>query len=111
MVEVGGGTPTLLPYCVKARCMHATTRQTPSVDVHDLPFLVVLLTIGLNLSFHVANCGFPRPPGNGTIVNCTSTARLYQCNSGFGPVGKMTAVCAANWSWSPDPADISCRDI
>ena len=63
--------------------MHATTRQTPSVDVHDLPFLVVLLTIGLNLSFHVANCGFPRPPGNGTIVNCTSTARLYQCNSGL----------------------------
>ena len=43
----GGGPPTLLPYCVKARCMHATTRQTPSVDVHDLPFLVVLLTYWL----------------------------------------------------------------
>ena len=64
---------------------------------------------------HVANCGFPRLPGNGTIVNYTSTvegsALLYQCNPGFGPVGEMTAVCAANGSWNPNPADVTCHEI
>ena len=39
------------------------------------------------------------------------SALLYQCNPGFGPVGEMTAVCAANGSWSPDPADVTCREI
>ena len=64
---------------------------------------------------HAANCGVSRPPENGTIVNYTSTvegsALLYQCNPGFSPVGEMTAVCAANGSWSPDPADVKCREI
>ena len=76
-----------------------------------------MIFLGRQLHFlhHAANCGVPRPPGNGTIVNCTSTvegsALLYQCNPGFGPVGEMTAVCAANGSWSPDPADVTCREI
>ena len=26
-------------------------------------------------------------------------------------MGEMTAVCAANGSWSPDPADVTCREI
>ena len=39
------------------------------------------------------------------------SALLYQCNPGFGPVGEMTAVCAANGNWSPDPADVTCREI
>ena len=39
------------------------------------------------------------------------SALLYQCNPGFGPLGEMTAVCAANGSWSPDPADVMCREI
>ena len=70
-----------------------------------------------DLLFHAyaANCGVPKPPGNGTIVNYTGTVEgstlLYQCNSGFGPVGEMTAVCAADGRWSPDPADVSCREI
>ena len=50
----------------------------------------------LTLYAYAANCGVPRPPGNGTIVNYTSTvegsALLYQCNPGFAPVGEMTAV-------------------
>jgi len=62
-----------------------------------------------------ANCGIPTPPENGTIVNYTSTvegsALLYQCNPGFGPVGEMIAVCAANGNWSPNPADIMCSKI
>ena len=39
------------------------------------------------------------------------SALLYQCNPGFGPVGEMTAVCAANGNWSPDPANVTCREI
>ena len=69
----------------------------------------------LTLYAYVANCGVPTPPDNGTFVNYTSTvegsALLYQCNQGFGPVGEMTAVCAANGSWNPDPADVTCREI
>ena len=61
------------------------------------------------------SCGVPRPPGNGTIVNYTNTvegsALLYQCNKGFSPVGEMTAVCAANGSWNPNLADVSCKEI
>ena len=72
--------------------------------MHDLPFHA-----------YAANCGVPRPPANGTIVNYTSTVEgstlLYQCNPGFGPVGEMTAVCAANGSWTSDPADVACREI
>ena len=26
-------------------------------------------------------------------------------------MGEMTVVCAANGSWSPDPADVTCREI
>ena len=73
-----------------------------------------LIAVKINL-LHVANCGVPKPPGNGTVVNYTSTvegsALLYQCNPGFGPVGETTAVCAANGSWSPDPANVTCREI
>ena len=73
------------------------------------------LHIGLNFPFHVANCAVGRSPGNGTIANYTSTVEgstlLYQCNPGFGPVDEMTAVCAADGSWSPDPAVVSCREI
>ena len=39
------------------------------------------------------------------------SALLYQCNPVFGPVGEMTAVCAANGSWSPNPVDVTCHEI
>ena len=72
--------------------------------MHDLPF-----------NAYAANCGVPRPSGNGTIVNYNGTvegsALFYQCNPGFSPVGEMTAVCATNGSWSPDPANLTCREI
>ena len=62
-----------------------------------------------------ANCGVPVPPDNGTIVNYTSTLEgsvvNYQCNPGFGPLGEMSAVCVANGSWRPDPADVACRKV
>ena len=62
-----------------------------------------------------ANCGVPVPPDNGTILNYTSSLEglvvYYQCDSGFGPLGEMSAVCAANGGWSPDPADVTCREV
>jgi len=62
-----------------------------------------------------ANCGVPAPPDNGTIVNYTSTLERsvvnYQCNPGFGKLGEMSAVCATNGSWSPDPAYVTCREV
>ena len=79
---------------------------SPSVDMHDLIGLTAI-----NIHPCAANCGVPRPPGNGSIVNYTSTALFYQCDQGFRPVGEMTAVCAANGSWSPNPADVTCREI
>ena len=58
------------------------------------------------------NCGVPRPPGNGTIMNYTATLEgstvFYQCNFGFGPQGVLTAVCTANGSWIPD---VTCREL
>ena len=64
-----------------------------------------------NITFSV-NCGVPRHPGNGTIVNYTSTVEgsvlLYQCNPGFSPVGVMTAMCSTDGRWIPD---VTCRKI
>ena len=58
------------------------------------------------------NCGIPRPPRNGTIVNYTGTlegsALFYRCNFGFGPQGVLTAVCTANGNWIPD---VICREM
>ena len=86
------------------------SNASPSIDVvHDLIGLTV------ELLHHIANCEVPRPPGNGSIVNYTSAVEgstlLYQCNPGFCPVSEMTAVCAANGSWSLDHADVTCREI
>ena len=36
---------------------------------------------------------------------------MFGCNPGFVPfvpAGNMTAVCASNGRWSPDPAELRC---
>ena len=49
---------------------------------------------------------------NGSIdpyQNTTEGAEVFfRCNPGFVPAGDMTAVCAANGSWTPDPAATMC---
>ena len=74
----------------------------------------MVIIVHCNITSSV-NCRIPRHPGNGSIINYTSSvegpALLYQCNPGFGPVGEMTAVCAANGRWIPDPANVTCREI
>ena len=61
------------------------------------------------------NCGVPVLPSNGTIVNSTGTLEgsviYYQCNPGFVPVDVMSAICTAAGSWSPDPANATCREL
>ena len=34
---------------------------------------------------------------------------LFKCNQGFTPAENMTAVCAVNGSWTPDPGFVVCK--
>ena len=58
------------------------------------------------------NCSDPTPPMNGFIVphqNTTEGAEVFfSCNPMFVPTGRMTATCASNGMWTPDPADLTC---
>ena len=33
---------------------------------------------------------------------------MFGCNTGFVPAGNMTAVCASDGRWNPDPAELRC---
>ena len=35
----------------------------------------------------------------------------FQCNPGLSPEGVMTATCTNAGVWSPDPADVICKNI
>ena len=63
-------------------------------------------------SFFPANCGDPILPTSGSIgtyQNATEGAEIvFGCNPGFVPAGNVTAVCASNGSWTPDPATHLC---
>ena len=60
-----------------------------------------------------ANCSDPTVPKNGVIdpfLNTTDGAEMFfMCNPGFVPAGRMKAVCAANGSWTFDPAALVCK--
>ena len=65
--------------------------------------------------FLIVNCSDPTPPMNGSIrtyQNTTEGAEIvFGCNPGFVPfipAGNMTAICASNGRWNPDPAELSC---
>ena len=64
------------------------------------------------ISFFPANCGDPTLPTNGSIgtyQNTTEGAEIvFGCNPGFVPAGNMTAVCASDGSWTPNPATHVC---
>ena len=66
----------------------------------------------VNISFPPANCGNPIVPTNGFIVpyqNTTVGAKiLFGCDSGYFPTENMTAVCASDGRWNPDPATLVC---
>ena len=59
----------------------------------------------------------PTAPGNGSIVAVPSTLGdteiLIRCDTGFVPIGNMTAVCTSdgtspNGTWTLDPATLVC---
>ena len=58
------------------------------------------------------NCGDPTAPRNGSInsyQNTTEGAQIvFRCDPGLVPAGDMAAVCAANGSWTPNPATTMC---
>ena len=49
---------------------------------------------------------------NGSIdpyQNTTEGAEIFfRCDPGFVPAENMTAVCAADGMWNPDPGDLLC---
>ena len=59
------------------------------------------------------NCSDPTVPRNGSIDPYQNTLEgaeiVFRCDQGFDPAGDMTAVCAANGSWTPDPATHMCN--
>ena len=66
-----------------------------------------------NLVFMVVDCGDPSPPLNGLVMAYDSTLEgswiVFQCSPGFVPSQQMMSVCAANGSWTPDPAELVCK--
>ena len=58
-----------------------------------------------------ANCSDPTVPRNGSIdpyQNTTEGAEImFRCDQGLVPAENMTAVCALNGNWIPDP-NITC---
>ena len=63
----------------------------------------------------LADCGDPSLPVNGFVMAYDSTLEgsqiVFQCSPGFVPSQQMMSVCAANGSWTPDPAGLVCRGI
>ena len=60
----------------------------------------------------LVGCGPPTPPPRGSLGDLTSSQEgavvAFQCNPGLAPLQQMMSVCAANGSWTPDPAELVC---
>ena len=76
-------------------------------------FQITALVEEQSISFLPANCGDPTVPTNGSIGTYQNTSVgtkiVFGCNPGFIPAGNMTAVCASDGSWTPDPATLVCK--
>ena len=57
-------------------------------------------------------CGPPTPPPRGSLEDLTSSQEgavvTFQCSPGLVPSQQMMSVCAANGSWTPNPAELTC---
>ena len=67
-----------------------------------------------SLSILSVGCGPPTPPPRGSLGDLTSsqegTVVTFQCSPGLVPSQEMISVCAANGNWTPDPAELVCRE-
>ena len=65
-----------------------------------------------DLLLSIVNCSEPTVPRNGSIGTYQNTTEgaviVFRCNPGFVPAGNMTAVCASDGRWSPNPAEVRC---
>ena len=76
-----------------------------------MPYYVHTFTV-----FHYIHCsvgcGPPTPPPRGSLGDLTSSQEgavvTFQYNPGLTPSQQMMSVCAANGSWTPDPAELAC---
>ena len=61
--------------------------------------------------FLPADCGDPSPPMNGFVMPYDSTLEgsqiVFQC---LVPSQQMMSVCMADGNWTPDPAELVCRE-
>ena len=76
----------------------------------DCPPSHVLVPITPSLS--AAGCPSPLPPMDGSIILFPATNEgaeiVYHCDPGFQPQSNVTAMCASNGLWTPDPAQHQC---
>ena len=77
-----------------------------------LHHLVCYFTVCLHFLLSTANCSEPTAPENGVVEPYQSTLEgaeiIFMCNPGYVPAGRMRAVCAADGSWTSDPAALVC---
>ena len=61
-----------------------------------------------------ADCGDPSPPINGFVMAYNSILEgsqiVFQCSPGFVPSQQMMSVCMADGIWTPNPAELLCRE-
>ena len=62
-------------------------------------------------NFYAVNCSEPNPPGDGFLQHVTSNITLFGCKEGHTPQGMMVALCVAQDTWSPDPAQLNCSPV
>lgn len=64
------------------------------------------------LFYCVDNCSTPEPPHNGSLMQFNYTLEelrvLFWCDNGFIPREHTLAVCQADGTWKPNPADTIC---
>lgn len=63
-------------------------------------------------SLPAAGCPRPPVPMDGSIIPFPATNEgaeiVYHCDPGFQPQSDVTAMCASNGLWTPDPALLQC---
>ena len=98
---------------------YTCTYKLPCTSLYMKPYTVGIAITPYNTAtlldiwFIPADCGDPSPPMDGFVMAYDSTLEgsqiVFQCNPGRVPSQQIMSVCAANNSWTPDPADLVCR--
>ena len=91
-----------------------------SVTLGNIEFCKLVSHIGIGYHiyyalFDVVDCGIPRPPINGNIVQYIGTKVgdivTYKCNEGYRPSTEMKGTCTMDAMWDPAPERHNCTFI